>query len=98
MSENKIVLTPADEKAISARDAVFLLNKGAALYAKGDYKTATEYYRLAAAMGDDQAIANLGYVYLYGRATEPNLSIAMGYFKIAAAMDNVDGAYKLGDI
>ena len=26
------------------------------------------------------------------------MSIAMGYFKIAAAMDNVDGAYKLGDI
>lgn len=98
MSENKFVLTTADENAISVRDSDFLLNKGADLYAKGDYRTATEYYRLAAVMGDDQAIANLGYVYLYGRAVEPNLSIAMGYFKIAAGRNNIDGAYKLGDI
>ena len=100
MSENKIVLTPADEKAISARDAVFLLNKGSALYAKGDYKNA----------GQPNIIAlprpwvtirplPISDMFIYtGRATEPNLSIAMGYFKIAAAMDNVDGAYKLGDI
>ena len=98
MDENKIILTAADDNAICVRDSSFLLSKGASLYADGDYKTATEYYRLAAAMGDDQAVANLGYVYLYGRETEPNLSLAMGYFKIAAGMDNADGAYKLGDI
>lgn len=97
-SENKITLSAADENAIMARDDVYLLNKGAALYSKGDYKSGAEYYRLAAAMGNDQAIANLGYVYLYGRGIEPNLSVAMAYFKIAAKRNNADGAYKLGDI
>lgn len=97
-SENKITLSAADENAIMARDDVYLLNKGAALYSKGDYKSGAEYYRLAAAMGNAQAVANLGYVYLYGRGIEPNLSVAMAYFKIAAKRNNADGAYKLGDI
>ncbi|MGM1014743.1 hypothetical protein [Limosilactobacillus fermentum] len=49
-------------------------------------------------MGSAQAIANLGYCYLYGRELEANLSQAIAYFKIAADRRNVDAAYKLGDI
>lgn len=84
--------------AVSLEDSNYINGKGAKLYCGGRYKSAVEYYRLAAAMGNVQATANLGYCYLYGRDIEPNLSLAIAYFKIASVNDNIDAAYKLGDI
>jgi TPR repeat protein len=49
-------------------------------------------------MGNTLATSNLGYCYLYGRDIEPNVSLAIAYFKIAAKQGDVDAAYKLGDI
>lgn len=91
-------LTATDLLAIEKDNADHLLDKGAYYYGEGQYAEAVEYYRLAAAMGSAQAIANLGYCYLYGRELEANLSQAIAYFKIAADRRNVDAAYKLGDI
>ena len=98
MEKEKVALTAADFNAIEWHDSNYLNSKGAKQYIKEDYKTAVEYYHLAAAMGNPQAISNLGYCYLYGRDIEPNLSLAIAYFKIAARHDVVDAAYKLGDI
>ncbi|MEM0513664.1 hypothetical protein VPJ60_09160, partial [Limosilactobacillus fermentum] len=72
---HKIFYTPAtDLLAIEKDNADHLLDKGAYYYGEGQYAEAVEYYRLAAAMGSTQAIANLGYCYLYGRELEANLS------------------------
>ncbi|MGT2715766.1 SEL1-like repeat protein [Streptococcus respiraculi] len=43
---------------------------------------------IAVLLGQDQALANLGYYYLYGRSVLPNLSLAMMYFKMAARSGN----------
>ena len=91
-------LTATDMAAIREGAMGYLTNKGANLYEDDTYSQSVEYYRLAAAMGEVQSISNLGYCYLYGRDIEPNTSIAIGYFTIAANKGNVDAAYKLGDI
>ena len=98
MENEKRTLTATDFNAIDLLDSNYINSKGAKRYIEEDFMTAVEYYRLAAAMGNPQAISNLGYCYLYGRDIEPNLSLAIAYFKIAARHELVDAAYKLGDI
>lgn len=44
-----------------------LLNIGAEAYRQGDYQEAKKYYEKSAALGNDQAACNLGYIYEYGR-------------------------------
>ena len=92
-----IALSDADFVAIRGKDSDFLLNKGADKYGD-DYEESIEYYRLSAAMGNPQAISNLGYCYLYGRSIEPNVSLALAYFTIAADLGVIDALYKLGNI
>lgn len=94
----KIELTATDMTAIREGTEEYLTNKGANLYTEETYYQAVEYYRLAATMGEVQAISNLGYCYLYGRDIEANTSLAIAYFVIAANNKNIDAAYKLGDI
>ena len=91
-------LTATDMVAIRDGANGYLTNKGAKLYKEDTYYQSVEYYRLAAAMGEVQSISNLGYCYLYGRDIEQNTSVAIAYFTIAANRENVDAAYKLGDI
>ncbi len=91
-------MTNADTEAVRNGDSEYILNKGANLYKLKKYEEATEYYHLAGAMGNDTALSNLGYCYLYGRHTEANTSLALQYFKLAADKGNVDACYKLGDI
>lgn len=98
MADKNVNLTATDMNAIHMNDAAYINDKGAKNYCMENYAEAVEYYRLAAAMGNVQAISNLGYCYLYGREIEKNLSLAIGYFKIAALRGSVDAAYKLGDI
>lgn len=95
---NKVTLTKTDYDAIIKNNSGYILNKGANKYDPETYDEAVEYYHLAAAMGEAQAAANLGYCYLYGRSIEQNTSLAIGYFQIAAARGNVDALYKLGNI
>lgn len=91
-------LTPADKSAIITGDSRFINQKGAKYYVSGDYRDAVEYYHIAAAMGNTDAISNLGYCYLYGRDIEQNTALALAYFHIAARRNNIDALYKLGDI
>ena len=92
-----IALSDADFVAIRGKDSDFLLSKGADKYGD-DYEESIEYYRLSAAMGNAQAVSNLGYCYLYGRSIEPNVSLALAYFTIAGDLGVVDALYKLGNI
>ena len=92
-----VALSDADFVAIRGKDSDFLLNKGADKYGD-DYEESIEYYRLSAAMGNPQAISNLGYCYLYGRSIEPNVSLALAYFTIAGDLGVIDALYKLGNI
>ena len=68
----EVKLTNADIVAISEENDVHFNNIGAEYYRKGEYENALEYYRISASMGNDQAISNLGYCYLYGRSIEKN--------------------------
>lgn len=91
-------LTRADREAIKMGNFSYILNKGAELYKKEDFKDAIEYYRMASAMGSDVANSNLGYCYLYGRDIEVNVDLAISYFELAANRGNIDAINKLGDI
>ena len=94
----KLTLTATDMSAVMLCDSNYINNKGAKLYEPETYAQSVEYYRLAAAMGNVHSISNLGYCYLYGRGIEPNVSLALAYFRLAAMKRDVDAAYKLGDI
>lgn len=98
MNREDNLLTTTDMTAVDLNDCAYINNKGAKLYTQGTYSQCIEYYHLAAAMGDLNAISNLGYCYLYGREIKADLSLAISYFKIAAKRQSVDAAYKLGDI
>jgi len=90
--------TNANTTVIENGDGNFINNKGASYYSSQEYDKAVEHYRPAASMGNLQAVSNLGYCYLYGRDIEDNLSLALGYFKLASKRGSVDASYKLGDI
>ncbi len=94
----QIKLSQTDLRAFDLGDANYINNKGAGFYNEQDFVKAVEYYRLAATMGNVQAVSNLGYCYLYGRSIEANTELAIAYFRLAAEKQNVDAAYKLGDI
>ena len=98
MKKDDFKLNDTDYTALEIGDRGYILNKGASLYKEETFKEATEYYRLAATLGDPQACSNLGYCYLYGRGIEVNVSLAIAYFKIAARARCIDAIYKLGDI
>ena len=91
-------LTQTDKQALYNDDAEYFTDKGARAYSREEYREAVEYYRIAATLGETQAIANLEYCYLYGRAIERNIDLAIAYFEIAASMGNIDALYKLGSI
>ena len=94
----ELKLTNTDMNAVTCGDSNYINAKGANYYNGGNYALAVEYYRLAAAMGNLNAVSNLGYCYLYGRSIEANLSLALAYFKLAAFREDIDACYKLGDI
>ena len=91
-------LTQTDKQALYNDDAEYFTDKGARAYSREEYREAVEYYRIAATFGEPQAIANLGYCYLYGRAIERNIDLAIAYFEIAGSVGNIDALYKLGSI
>ncbi len=91
-------LTGGDKLAVSRSDSAYFNDKGASCYLKEDYERAVEYYRLAAVLGSEQSLSNLGYCYMYGRGIPRNNSLAVAYFQLAADQGNVDAIYKLGDI
>lgn len=84
MATDKLRLTATDLTALTTCDDEYLLDKGANLYTLGKYEQAVEYYHLATTLGNAQAMANLGYCYLYGRHIKQNLDLALAYFKVAA--------------
>ena len=91
-------ITKAEKEAIKQNDSYYLLSKGVSLYNKGAYKEAMEYYEIAAAMGDAQAISNLGYCYFYGRDIQKDEEKGLLFFQIAANQNNVDALYKIGSL
>lgn len=97
-NKNSCMLTPADFAALASKDDGYFNQKGARHYTMSNYTDAVQYYHIAAAMGNCDAISNLGYCYLYGRNMEQNTSLALAYFRIAASHGHIDALYKLGDI
>lgn len=97
-NKNSCMLTPADFAALASKDDGYFNQKGARHYTMSNYTEAVQYYHIAAALGNCDAISNLGYCYLYGRNMEQNTSLALAYFRIAASHGHIDALYKLGDI
>ena len=86
------------DEAIEEKDSDMLNSEGADFYNQGDYNKAKAYYELAAAMGNDTAMSNLGYIYMYGREVPVDYTIAYGYFKLSAEKGNIEANYKLGNL
>ena len=95
---DKFKFTRKDWSLINNEDDTSLNNIGAAYYTKGDYQNAFPYYLISALMGDDQALSNLGYCFMYGRYVEENDEIAVALFTMAANRNNPDACYKLATI
>ena len=91
-------LTKTDKAAIQSGDSKYLETKGNKYFYDQDYEVALEYYRLAAAMGNDKAIGNIGYCYMYGIGVPEEIDIAFSYFKIAMENRDVESFYKMGHI
>lgn len=83
---------------VDSGDSEALNGIGASFYNNGDYKMAREYYELASALGNDTAMSNLGYIYMYGRNVEIDYTMAMCYFMMAAKKGNIEAIYKLGNL
>lgn len=105
MEEKEIVFNPDGlidellvEDAIDENDSEMLNSEGADFYNKGDYKKAKIYYELAATMGNDTAMSNLGYIYMYGREVQIDYTIAFAYFRLSAEKGNIEANYKLGNL
>lgn len=83
-------------------DAMALLNLGALKYEAGEYEEARELYEKSAAMGNPQAMVNLGYVHYYGRECEVDYGKAFQWFSKAALVSfdppMPEAFYKLGDM
>lgn len=79
-------------------------NELGALYYTGDiveqdYAKAAEYYEIAANLGNVQSMVNLGYIYEYGRIGKPDYAKAYMYYSFAAAaFQNAEALYKMGDM
>lgn len=84
-SKEPCTLSSADYAAIMNKDDGYINQKGAQFYTMCNYADAVQYYHIAAAMGNCDAISNLGYCYLYGRDMEQNTSLALAYFRMAAS-------------
>lgn len=59
------------------------------------YDDSMEYFHLAAAMGNAQAMADLGMCYFHGRGCKKNYDLAFSYSQLAAKKMNIDGLYYL---
>lgn len=84
------------EDILKPLDSREYLGDGGDAYIRKDFKKAFANYNLAAAMGNMDAVSNLGYCYMYGNGVEKNFELALEYFKLAASNDNIDALYKLG--
>ena len=84
--------------AINENNSEILNSEGANYYNKGEYKTAKIYYELASAMGNDTAMSNLGYIYMYGRDVQIDYTIAFAFFRLSAEKGNIEATYKLGNL
>lgn len=77
-----------------------LLNLGAEAYQTGTpegFKTAVAYYQKSAALGNSQAMTNLGYCYTYGRGVQVDQKRGFQYFIQAAKLGNFEAVMKVAD-
>lgn len=86
------------EEAINQNDSEILNSVGANYYNCGEYNKAKKYYELASTMGNDTAMSNLGYVYMYGRGVPVDYTMAFSYFRLSAKRGNIEANYKLGNL
>ena len=92
------MFTKVDMIAIDQGNSDFLLDKGAENYINGNFEEAVRYYRLAASLGNMQAVSNLGYCYMYERSVPKDMDLAVALFKVAANAGIIDACGKLGSI
>ena len=88
-------LSNTDYKVIENKDSEYFIIKARLYKNDEEYESAKEYYNLAVALGDEDALAELGEYYL---EVEKNVSFAIAYLQMAAKTNNVLALYKLGYI
>lgn len=65
-------------------------------YVQQDNKTAFEYFKKAADLGNPVGQSGLGLMYLYGRGVTKDYEKALHFFTLAADQGWVDGQLHLG--
>lgn len=77
-------------------NAKALLNLGSIADVEGNYELAEECYQDAIALGEKEALINLGNLYFFGKGREVNYKTAYRYYKIAAVKNVQGGFFYLG--
>ena len=88
-------LSKTDYTVIDSKDSEYFAIKARLYKRDEDYKSAKEYYNLAIALGDIDATAELGELYL---DIEKEVDLALAYLQIAASSNSILAFYKLGKI
>ena len=94
MKKKVFNLTATDFLAIQNKEDNYLYNKGNLTHGEDS----VEYYRLAAVMGNIEAIKALGTYYLNAFGQEKNIKLASAYFTIAANKGDIEAIHMLGFI
>ncbi len=85
---------PAPDPMQTIRDHLFY--DGLAAFHEGYYKEAAVRWERAARFGDGDAARNLGHLYRQGLGVEQDISIAVGWYQVAADAGVVTAQYNLG--
>lgn len=100
--KNATVGTPGDPQPVTKPDASDYAKKAIWAIRMGDYETALPNLRIAADMGDNAAVSNLGAMYLNGTAVPQDTNQAIALFERAAnagnrvAVENLGAVYEIG--
>lgn len=80
------------------KDSDYMVELGAMYYEQRRFDLALKYYEMAAEYDNLYAIADLGYIWYYGRTGEKDYEKAFYYFDRARQMGDLIAAYKVADM
>ena len=98
-NEDSIVYTEAlNYLARETENPDMMVELGSYYYEQRDFSLALKYYEMAAEKNNLYAIANLGYIWYYGRTGTKDYEKAFMYFNRAMQMGDMVAAYKVADM
>ena len=80
------------------KNSDYMVELGAMYYAQREFDLALKYYEMAAEYDNLYAIADLGYIWYYGRTGEKDYEKAFKYFSMAMERGDLIATYKVADM